>query len=212
MFSFLNKYLEETSHAYGHEMPLFVKDFLDVINDIKKEYNTYLLSNEIKPIDEMSDAQKDLNTDKNWRALFLYGYEYYNHKAIIDFPSLKKLVEKHKNTINLVMFSTLEPGKEILPHYGKNIGVLRIQIGLDIPEPALCGLQVEDKVFHLKNNEVLVFDDTFKHAAWNRGNKDRTLLIIDYKKPLSFPFNILNNLYQKKIKKSAYIQQVLKKL
>ena len=80
------------------------------------------------------------------------------------------------------MFSKLEPGKEILPHYGKNIGVLRVQIGLDVPEPKLCGLQVEDKVFHLENKQVLVFDDTFKHAAWNRGTKDRTIIIIDFKK------------------------------
>ena len=92
--------------AFSPKFPLFVDDFIFETINIKQNYNAYLLSNELKPIDEISEAQKDLNKDKNWQALFLFGYGYYNHKVILSFPILKKLIERHKNSINLVMFST----------------------------------------------------------------------------------------------------------
>ena len=53
------------------------------------------------------------------------------------------------------MFSTLESGKEIKPHKGNNHGVLRIQLGIDIPEPDKCGLKVEEKTFFIEKVEEL---------------------------------------------------------
>lgn len=57
-----------------------------------------------------------------------------------------------------------------MPLKGNNYGVLRVQLGIIIPEPENCGLLVEGKLFNLKENEMLIFDDTFEHTAWNNGS------------------------------------------
>ncbi|MCB9225574.1 MAG: aspartyl/asparaginyl beta-hydroxylase domain-containing protein [Chitinophagales bacterium] len=213
-FNTLMNKIKKERKPYGHKLPYWVADFLNNYDEIKKERQTFLKNNPnyIKPIDEISEEQKELNEDKKWKALFIYGYGYYNDKIKADFPLITQLIEKNRKAISLVMFSTMESGKEIPPHTGNNFGVLRIQIGIDIHNPDLCGLKVEDKVFQIKEGEIMVFDDTFTHSAWNNGETNRTVLIIDFLKPLRFPYSMFNKMHLKSIQNSPYIRNVLNKL
>jgi beta-hydroxylase len=77
-------------------------------------------------------------------------------------------------------FSFLKSGTVIKPHFGYSDSVLRCHLGLIIPEE--CGLRVGTETQRWENGKCIVFDDTIEHEAWNNGNSDRTVLLIDFKR------------------------------
>ncbi|NND61418.1 MAG: tetratricopeptide repeat protein [Gammaproteobacteria bacterium] len=76
-----------------------------------------------------------------------------------------------------VFFSVLAPGTEIIPHYGQTNIRLTVHLGLIIPEE--CGIRVADETRHWQEGQILAFDDSFEHAAWNRSEQDRVVLIFE---------------------------------
>ena len=92
-----------------------------------------------------------------------------------------------------VMFSILEPGKHLPPHRGPYNGVLRLHLGLIVPEPReQLGIRVENEVYRWQEGEAVIFDDAYEHEAWNRTPHTRVVLFVDFIKPLRFPANFLN--------------------
>ena len=86
------------------------------------------------------------------------------------------------------MFSILEPGKHLPPHRGPYNGVLRLHLGLIVPEPReQLGIRVEKEVYRWKEGEAVIFDDAYEHEAWNRTPHTRVVLFVDFVKPLRFP-------------------------
>lgn len=199
---------------YGHEVPSAVADFHANIDSIIDEWKNYAATNHAAgiPIDELSYEQKHLNEDKKWKAFFVFVFGEHTPEAVKKFPKTSTLAEKWKNEITLVFFSNLEPGKHIPPHKGNNHSVIRAQIGVDIEMPESTGLRVEDKLIQLRNRELFIFDDTFKHEAWNKGSGNRVVLIIDTRKKFPFFHNIINKYLLGRMKKTAYVQSALDKL
>ena len=75
-------------------------------------------------------------------------------------------------------YSRMAPGTEIEEHVGYTDDVLRLHIGLSCPARN-CAIQVGDQVRSWRNGEVLLFDDTIEHSAWNRADRDRVILLVD---------------------------------
>ena len=93
------------------------------------------------------------------------------------------------------MFSILEPGKRLPPHRGPYNGVLRLHLGLLIPEPReRQAIRVGTEQHHWEEGRVLIFDDAYEHEAWNDTKQVRVVLFVDFEKPLRFPAGILNRL------------------
>ena len=87
-------------------------------------------------------------------------------------------------------FSALTPGTHIKPHEGFTKMVLRCHLGLSVPQPELCALKVDGVVGHWREGKCLIFDDTLTHEAWNKGDKPRIVLLIDFKdKRKNLPFS-----------------------
>ena len=80
-------------------------------------------------------------------------------------------------------FSILQPGAHILPHVGYSSDVLRCHLGLSVPED--CALRVGTETRGWADGKCMVFDDTVEHEAWNRGGRQRAILLIDFKKEAS---------------------------
>lgn len=194
--------------------PQCISDFSSCFDQIVKEWNAFQKSNlEFVPqIDDISIEQEQLNKDKKWKAIIIYGYEYYLPIGLEFFPKTIQLIKKWESEITLVFFSILEPGKHIPAHVGNNHCVIRTQIGIDIQEPEKTGLKVLDTTVKIKNSEVVSFDDTFEHEAWNKSDSPRIVLIIDSRKKISFFYDILIKIWLKKMKKSDYVQNALFKL
>ena len=51
---------------------------------------------------------------------------------------------------------------------------------------------VDGQTRHWTEGKSLVFDDTFQHEAWNKTQKDRVVLFMDFVKPMRFPGSALN--------------------
>lgn len=78
-------------------------------------------------------------------------------------------------------FSRMAPGTHIKPHEGWVTTVYRAHLGLVTPEG--CGLRVGRETRRWREGEVLVFDDTVNHEAWNRSAETRTVLLFDFTRP-----------------------------
>lgn len=196
---------------YNYETPNWVNDFTKNLDEIIQEWLDYTKNHQGINIDELSPDQLELNKDKKWKSLILLCYSYYNNPLEKKIPALFRLIKKNQKNLTLVMFSTTEAGKIIPPHHGNNHGVLRLQIGIDIQEPEQCYLRVEDKKIVLKNKELFIFDDTFEHELVNDSEYHRTVLIIDFYKPLPYFYDKLNRIQIKKMRNSDYVQNVVRK-
>jgi aspartate beta-hydroxylase len=80
-----------------------------------------------------------------------------------------------------VFFSVLQPDTHIVPHYGQTNIRLTVHLALDIPDG--CGIRVGEETRHWEPGQVLAFDDSFEHEAWNRGDRERGVLIFEVWNP-----------------------------
>ena len=80
-----------------------------------------------------------------------------------------------------VLFSRLSPGARIPPHAGMLNTRLICHLPLIVPPG--CGFRVGGETRQWKEGELLVFDDTIEHEAWNTGRSDRIILIFDIWRP-----------------------------
>ena len=76
-----------------------------------------------------------------------------------------------------ILFSRLAPGARIPPHHG--VMNARLICHLPLIVPPGCGFRVGGEVREWREGELLVFDDTVEHEAWNDGASDRIILIFD---------------------------------
>ena len=80
-----------------------------------------------------------------------------------------------------VLFSLLRPGTRIRPHHGFMNARLICHLPLIIPSE--CGLRVGNETRAWQEGELLVFDDSIEHEAWNLSNELRVVLIFDIWRP-----------------------------
>lgn len=80
--------------------------------------------------------------------------------------------------LTTIGFSVLRPGAEIVPHRGYTNHVLRCHLGLIVPDD--CAIRVGDETRSWREGEVMIFDDTTEHEAWNRSSSIRVVLLLDF--------------------------------
>lgn len=132
----------------------------------------------------------EANAFQAWPETFLYGsgWDVYGFQAFgnrIDencqnCPATDEALRQVPG-MTTAGFSRLRPQTRIVPHVGYTNEVLRCHLGLITPEG--CGLQVGGERQAWSAGKCLVFDDTVMHSAWNRGDSDRIVLLIDFKRP-----------------------------
>lgn len=81
----------------------------------------------------------------------------------------------------LALFSRLTPGTHIQPHHGMLNTRLICHLPLIVPEG--CALRVGPETRQWHEGELMIFDDSFEHEAWNRGTSDRTILLFEIWRP-----------------------------
>ncbi|TRW90369.1 aspartyl/asparaginyl beta-hydroxylase domain-containing protein [Candidatus Methylobacter oryzae] len=79
------------------------------------------------------------------------------------------------------LFSRQAAGSHLIAHCSIDAFRLRAHLGLDVPGD--CTMRVKDNLLHWRNGEVFIFEDSFEHEVWNRSDKPRTVLIIDFWHP-----------------------------
>ncbi|NML05312.1 aspartyl/asparaginyl beta-hydroxylase domain-containing protein [Sphingomonas sp. G-3-2-10] len=79
------------------------------------------------------------------------------------------------------LFSVLRPGTHIQPHNG----VLNTRLICHLPliVPPGCGFRVGNETREWEEGKTLIFDDSFEHEAWNRGQSTRVVLLFEIWRP-----------------------------
>ena len=119
----------------------------------------------------------------SWEAYFFYrhGQRYDDHHARCPVTSatLESLdLFRVPGQAPEICFSLLKPHTEILPHHG--VCNARVVMHLPLLVPPGCALNLVDiGAREWREGELLMFDDTYLHSAWNRSDHLRVILLMD---------------------------------
>lgn len=160
---------------------------------IRSELDRVLTRKDALPgFHEISSDVATISTDRGWKTFLLCGYGFRSEANIAACPATWAACRKIPGLIT-AMFSILEPGKRLPPHRGPYNGVLRLHLGLIVPEPRdKLGIRVENDIYRWKEGEAIVFDDAYEHEAWNETDETRVVLFVDFVKPTRQPARLLN--------------------
>ncbi|WP_337267648.1 aspartyl/asparaginyl beta-hydroxylase domain-containing protein [Oryzifoliimicrobium ureilyticus] len=149
--------------------------------------------NELPSFQDISTDVKTISTDNGWKTFFLLGFGVKSEQNIKACPATWNAVQKIPG-LKTAMFSIFEPGKHLPAHRGPYNGVLRLHLGMIVPEHQgdEIAIRVKDKICHWQEGKVLIFDDAYEHEAWNHTDKTRVVLFVDFVKPLRFPARLVN--------------------
>ena len=120
---------------------------------------------------------------KAWKV---FSFIFFNMK----FPTHAKLCPKTAEILYSIPeiiscdYSFLEANTHILPHKGYSKMVLRCHLPIIVPNEELCSIRVGNEIRHWKEGELLIFDDSFDHEAWNKSDEKRVVLMFDIPNPL----------------------------
>jgi ornithine lipid ester-linked acyl 2-hydroxylase len=156
---------------------------------------------------DISPDQYRISHDGEWRTFFLYGYGYEAEENCRRCPETARLLRTIPG-MRSGFFSILGAGKRIPAHRGAWKGLLRYHLGLLVPDPPdACGIRVGGEQAHWEEGRSLVFDDTFRHEAWNETGRDRVVLFVDFDRPLRAPAKHWNRLAIELIRRSPFVQR-----
>lgn len=129
----------------------------------------------------------DLDRNLSWGAYFLWKHGRRIDAHCAACPATVAAVEQApmvhvRARAPAVFFSELQPNTHIPPHNGATNTRLTVHLPLIVPEG--CALRVGDDTRHWVPGELLIFDDTILHEAWNRSDARRVVLIFDIWHPM----------------------------
>ncbi len=162
-------------------------------DDIRSELLALLpRQSELPTFQEISTDVSTISRDNRWKTFFLIGFGVRSERNIAQFPKTWAAVQ-HIPGLKTAMFSIFEPGKHLPAHRGPYNGILRLHLGLIVPEQSdRLAIRVDHEVSQWHEGKALVFDDAYEHEAWNHTDKTRVVLFLDFVKPLRFPAKLVN--------------------
>lgn len=132
-----------------------------------------------------SPVWRELRGNLDWSALHLYRMAEETPLAKLFPKTLAAL--KAADIVRIegrpmeLFFSRLKPGAHIPPHHG--IANNRITLHLPLIVPGDCEIRVGSGRHRWREGELMAFDDSFEHEAWNRSAADRVVLIFESHHP-----------------------------
>ena len=116
-----------------------------------------------------------------WKVFGLHDFPHGRAIApnVARCPRTAALVESCIPSHGAVGFSLLQPHTCIRPHEGYQGPFLRCHLGLIVPEGD-CGIEVDGQTRRWDAGRTLVFDDRLRHQAWNRTDRERVVLLVDF--------------------------------
>ena len=162
--------------------------------DILKEVRRLLLRYERFPnFQDISPHQSFLSSDERWKMFFLKGVGVRLDRNAEELPAIMAVLDRHPEIISGYL-SILGPWKMLSPHEGPWSGVLRMHLGIIIPDIDACTMIVDGEPRHWEQGKIMVFDDTYMHSAVNETDGLRIILMMDQIKPLPWFWDKINRL------------------
>eukprot|EP01125_Pyxidicula_operculata_P013999 TRINITY_DN4641_c0_g1_i2.p1 TRINITY_DN4641_c0_g1~~TRINITY_DN4641_c0_g1_i2.p1 ORF type:complete len:283 (+),score=50.57 TRINITY_DN4641_c0_g1_i2:727-1575(+) len=115
-----------------------------------------------------------------WQVLGMYAFSNKLEKNCVLCPKTTAVLEKIDG-LETAIFSCLDPRAHIKPHIGYyqySEKILRMHMGLQVPKGCVLKVNGEERCW--EEGKCLVFDDTFRHEAWNPSHDTvRIVLMLD---------------------------------
>jgi len=166
----------------------------------------------IPSFDQVSPDQKRISKDGNWRTFFLFGFGERLSKNCAQAPETAKLLERIPG-IQTAWFSILAPGYHIPAHRGVTKGILTCHLGLIIPKDAeSCLIRVENDRLVWHEGKTLVFCDGYDHEVWNDTDEERTILLIQFDRPMRWPGRLFSRAFVGLLKMTAFFKEPMKNM
>jgi aspartyl/asparaginyl beta-hydroxylase (cupin superfamily) len=115
-----------------------------------------------------------------WKNWFFYQDHRPDEALLARVPAVRAAVERvGREQLDRfeIHLSVLEPGAHIPPHCGGGNAKLTLHLPLRIPEGDTA-IRVAGEARGWREGEVLIFDDSFVHEAWNRTRERRAVLLL----------------------------------
>lgn len=128
-----------------------------------------------------SEFQADARDEKDWNTYLFYSRGRPRPHHLQACPRTRDVLAQIPHNGIHVCFSALEPGGSLTPHTGVTNAALTAHLGL-----ANCDettLWAGGETTRYRENEVLVFDDSFVHWVQNNGAETRYSLMITFPHP-----------------------------
>jgi aspartate beta-hydroxylase len=172
-------FLQPWARRLEDAFPILREDALRMLDEDKQLPNFV----DFKEGDPIENVLTGDGPRPSWEAFFFYrhGKRYdKNHERCPRTSELLESIElcRIADEAPEILFSVLTPGTHIQPHYG--VTNTRLVMHLPLVVPPDCALNLIDAgEHHWKEGELVMFDDTFKHEAWNRSSSTRIILLMD---------------------------------
>ena len=178
---------------------------------IREELDQVLKARDaIPPFQEVSPDQARIAKGDAWKTFIFYGFGFQAERNCARCPKTVELLDKIPN-LKTAWFSIMSPGYHVPPHQGVTKGLIRVHLGLKVPtEREKCFMRVGDEKVVWEEGTCHVFDDTYEHEVYNNTDEERTVLLLDFERPMKWPARIFNRMFLSAIRWTAYVQDALK--
>ena len=159
---------------------------------IRAELNAVLASQRdgftpyVEALPERPRSSSPLFDDPRWGALYLWKNGNLVPENSARFPrTIDTLasadIPRIAGRSPMALFSRLRPGTHIPPHHG--LLNTRLICHLPVIVPDGCRLRVGNETRAWTEGEMLIFDDSFEHEAWNDSAQTRVVLLFEIWRP-----------------------------
>ncbi|MBO9353133.1 aspartyl/asparaginyl beta-hydroxylase domain-containing protein [Bordetella petrii] len=165
---------------------------------IREELRALLQQRERLPaFHEISPDVGMITSDDQWKTFLFLAYGVRSDRNLARCPATARALAGIPD-LRTAFFSILEPGKRIPEHRGPYNGVLRLHLGLVVPEPReQCWIEVGGQRYVWQEGRAVVFDDLYPHQVHNDTQGLRAVLFVDFERPCRAPVRWLNRLVLK---------------
>lgn len=84
-------------------------------------------------------------------------------------------------------YSMLASGLHVPRRRGATKGLVTCHLGLSVPRDGDVRMALADRVLRWSEGETMVFDDSYEHEIWNEASAPRTVLHLQFRRPLKQP-------------------------
>lgn len=175
---YLDPYAQPWARVVEDAYPAIRDEAIGLLREQSGPFEDFI---RVRPGDRIDNYLGGVNPA--WEAFFFYrhGSRYdANHarcpvtSRVLDSVELCHIADHAPE----ICFSILKPGTHLLPHHG--VTNVRVVMHLPLVVPAHCALNlVGVGEHHWREGELMMFDDTYRHEAWNRSDDIRVILLLD---------------------------------
>jgi beta-hydroxylase len=133
--------------------------------------------------DQNDDAGFNSFAKVGWKRFYLKWYDDAHPSALKLCPQTTQLL-RSLPSVKAAMYTELPPGAVLNPHRDPYAGSLRYHLGLVTPNDDRCFISVDGEPYSWRDNQGVVFDETFIHSARNDTDVSRLILLCDIERPM----------------------------